>query len=245
MRAATKSRTTRPTAKKHPPRAAAAPKARSVPGDTAYRAVHRRIFTGELASGITYSERELAGLAGVTPASLGPAIRKLAEEGLLERDARRGVRLLPISTEEMIDIFEIVIALEPIAVRYLAMQTLRRGELDSLVAAVRQMDAALLTDDRLAWLRADEQFHKQILQLCANRRLAEAISVYSTPLHRFRLHTLGARPLPVASNRAHAAVVDAIRRGDAEAAFSIHYTHLTQSRSLLMALVRDSRGAGH
>jgi DNA-binding GntR family transcriptional regulator len=211
----------------------------------AYRAVHRRIFTGELASGITYSERELAGLAGVAPASLGPAIRKLADEGLLERDARRGIRLLPISTDEMIDIFEIVTALEPIAVRYLAMQTLRRGELDSLVAAVRQMDAALLTNDRLAWLKADEQFHKQILQLCANRRLAQAISVYSAPLHRFRMHTLGARPLPVASNRAHAAVVDAIRRGDAEAAFSIHHTHLTQSRNMLMALVRDSRGAGH
>ncbi len=242
---ASKSRTTRSTAKKPAPRAPLRPKAHPASGDTAYRAVHRRIFNGELASGVTYSERELAGLAGVAPASLGPAIRKLAEEGLLERDARRGVRLLPISSEEMIDIFEIVIALEPIAVRYLAMQTLRRGELDSRVAAVRQMDTALLTNDRLAWLRADEQFHRQVLQLCANRRLAEAISVYSTPLHRFRMHTLGARPLPVASNRAHAAVVDAIRRGDAEAAFSIHHTHLTQSRAVLMALMRESRGAGH
>ncbi len=244
MRAA-KSRTTRPTAKKPVPRAPMRPKARPVPGDMAYRAVNQRIFTGELASGVSYSERELAGLVGVTSASLGPAIKKLAEEGLVERDPRRSIRLLPISTDEMIDIFEIVIALEPIAVRYLAMQTLRRGELDSLVTAVRQMDTALLTDDRLAWLKADEQFHKQLLQLCANRRLAEAISVYATLLHRFRMHTLGARPLPVASNRAHAAVVDAIRRGDAEAAFSIHHTHLTQSRGVLLALVRDSRGAGH
>lgn len=244
MRAA-KSRTTRPTAKKHPPRAAVRVKARGASGDTAYRAVNRQIFTGELASGVIYSERELADLAGVARASLGPALKKLADEGLVERDPRRGIRLLPISTDEMIDIFEIVIALEPIAVRYLAMQTLRRGELESLVTAVRQMDAALLTNDRLAWLKADEQFHKQILQLCANRRLAEAISVYATPLHRFRMHTLGARPLPVASNRAHAAVVDAIRRGDAEAAFSIHHSHLTQSRSTLMALVRDSRGVGH
>lgn len=244
MRAA-KSRTTRATAKKHPPRTPLRQKARPVSGDMAYRAVHRRIFTGELASGVTYSEREIADLAGVAPASLGPVFRRLAEEGLVERDPRRGVRLLPISTEDMIDVFEIVIALEPIAVRYLAMQTLRRGELDSLVAAVRQMDAALLTDDRLAWLKADQQFHKHILRLCANRRLAEAISVYGTSLHRFRMHTLGARPLPVASNRAHAAVVDAIRRGDTEAAFSIHHTHLTQSRNMLMALVRDNRGAGH
>jgi DNA-binding GntR family transcriptional regulator len=232
-------------AKKHLPRAAVRPKARPASSDMAYRAVHRRIFTGEVASGITYSERELAHLAGVAPASLGPAIKRLAEEGLVERDARRGIRLLPISTDEIIDIFEIVIALEPIAVRYLAMQTLRRGELESLVAMVRQMDAALLIDDRLAWLKADEQFHKQLLQLCANRRLAEAIAAYASELHRFRMHTLGARPLPVASNRAHAAVVDAIRRGDAEAAFSIHHTHLTQSRGVLMALVRDSRGAGH
>jgi DNA-binding GntR family transcriptional regulator len=198
-----------------------------------------------LASGVTYSERDLANLAGVAQASLGPAIEKLAEEGLVERDSRRGIRLLAISADEMIEIYEILIALEPIAVRYLAMQTLRRGELESLVAAVRQMDAALLTDDRLAWLKADELFHSLLLRLCANRRLAEAISAYSIQMHRFRMHTLSARPLPVASNRAHAAVVDAVRRGDAEAAFSIHHSHLTQSRSTLMALVRDSRPAGH
>jgi DNA-binding GntR family transcriptional regulator len=242
---AAKSRIARTTTKKHPPRAAAPSKPRGSSGDTAYRAVHRRIFTGELASGVTYSERDLANLAGVAPASLGPAIQKLAEEGLVERDSRRGIRLLAISADEMIEIYEILIALEPIAVRYLAMQTLRRGELDSLVAAVRQMDTALLTDDRLAWLKADELFHALLLRLCANRRLAEAISAYSTQMHRFRMHTLSARPLPVASNRAHAAVVDAVRRGDAEAAFSIHHSHLTQSRSTLMALVRDSRPAGH
>lgn len=242
---AAKSRPTRLTAKKHPPRPPVRSKPRASSSDTAYRAVHRRIFTGELASGVTYSERDLADLAGVAPATLGPAVKKLAEEGLVERDLRRGVRLLPISTDEMLEIYEILIALEPIAVRYLAMQTLRKGELESLVSAVRQMDAALLTGDRLAWLKADEQFHQQLLRLCANRRLAEAIAAYSTPLHRFRMHTLGARPLPVASNRAHAAVVDAVRRGDAEAAFSIHHTHLTQSRSTLMSLVRDSRSAGH
>jgi len=244
MRAA-KSRTARPTAKKHPPRAAVRSKPRAPSGDMAYRAVHRRILTGELAAGVNYSHRDLADLTGVAPASLGPAIEKLADEGLIERDPRRGIRLLPISSDEMLEIYEILIALEPIAVRYLAMQTLRQGELESLVAAVRQMDTALLTDDRLAWLKADELFHKQLLRLCANRRLAEAIATYSTQMHRFRLHTLGARPLPVASNRAHAAVVDAVRRGDAEAAFSIHHNHLTQSRSTLMALVRDSHGAGH
>lgn len=242
---AAKSRTVRPTGKKQPPRAAARPKTRGSSGDTAYRAIHRRIFTGELEAGVTYSERELADLAGVAPASLGPALKRLAEEGLVEPDARRGIRLLPISADEMIEIYEILIALEPIAVRYLAMQTLRRGELESLVAAVRQMDTALLTDDRLAWLKADELFHKLLLRLCANRRLAEAISAYAVPMHRFRMHTLGARPLPVPSNRAHAAVVDAVRRGDAEAAYSIHHTHLTQSRSVLMSLLPEGRAAGH
>jgi DNA-binding GntR family transcriptional regulator len=240
-----KSRTARPSPRKQPSRAAVRPKVRGRPGDSTYHEVRRRIFTGELASGVTYSERELAGIAGVAPATLGAALKRLADEGLVAIDARRGIRLLAISADEMIEIYEILIALEPIAVRYLAMQTLRRGELESLVAAVQQMDAALLTDDRLAWLKADELFHSLLLRLCANRRLAEAISAYSIQMHRFRMHTLSARPLPVASNRAHAAVVDAVRRGDAEAAFSIHHSHLTQSRGTLMALVRDSRPAGH
>jgi DNA-binding GntR family transcriptional regulator len=240
-----KSRTARPSPRKQPSRATVRPKVRGRPGDSTYHEVRRRIFTGELASGVTYSERELAGIAGVAPATLGAALKRLADEGLVAIDARRGIRLLAISADEMIEIYEILIALEPIAVRYLAMQTLRRGELESLVAAVQQMDAALLTDDRLAWLKADELFHSLLLRLCANRRLAEAISAYSIQMHRFRMHTLSARPLPVASNRAHAAVVDAVRRGDAEAAFSIHHSHLTQSRGTLMALVRDSRPAGH
>ena len=242
---AAKSRTVRPMPKKHPPRAAVRPKTRGRSGDSAYHELRRRIFTGELASGLTYSERELAGIAGVAPAILTAALKKLAEEGLVAPDTRRGIRLLPSSADEMIEIFDILIALEPIAVRYLAMQTLRRGELESLVATVRQMDMALLRDDRLAWLKADELFHAQLLRLCANRRLAEAISTYSMQMHRFRFHTLGARPIPVMSNRAHAAVVDAVRRGDAEAAYSIHHTHLTQSRSVLMSLLREGRAEGH
>jgi DNA-binding GntR family transcriptional regulator len=211
----------------------------------AYRELRRRILDNDLAPGESYSERQLEQVVGLNSATLRGALRRLAEEGLVELHSRHGVRIVPISLDDLREIFETMIALEPIAARRVALQDVTKADLDRLTATVRQMDAALLKDDLVAWAKADELFHARLIELCGNKRLRSLLTACMDQRHRARMLTLGARPLPVDSNRDHAAVVDAVRRHDADAAYALHQDHLARSSAMLISLLRRADTGHH
>ena len=74
-------------------------------------------------------------------------------------------------------------------------------------------------------MRADYSFHRLLIELCGNEHLREVAINFLDKAHRFRLLTMPYRARPVYSNVNHAAVVEAIRRGDAQTAVDIHRAH--------------------
>jgi DNA-binding FadR family transcriptional regulator len=77
-----------------------------------------------------------------------------------------------------------------------------------------------------------------LVEYCDNQRLRALVSGYWDQSHRVRLVTLGLRPKPVDSNKDHAAVVDAIARGDAVAARRLHRQHRVRSGETLVNLLK-------
>lgn len=239
---ATKNRTVR----QKPTRASKQSNGRQLPkSERAYRELYRRIVDNELMAETLHTEQKLAVQLRLDLASVREALGKLAAEGLVEIRPGKGVRILPISADDMRDIFDITIALEPMAARDAAMQNLRKADVERLTAAVQQMDTALLKNDLLAWARADQLFHTRLIDLCANKRLVAVLAKCLDQRHRARMQTLGARPMPVDSNRDHAAVVDAVRRHDADAAYSLHHDHLARSSHMLISLLRSASAGRH
>jgi DNA-binding GntR family transcriptional regulator len=213
------------------------------PAERTYRQLRQRILDNKIPPG-TYREEALARDLGAHRNQVHAAVMRLSQERLV--DFSHGeLRVRPISADDMREIYEILIALEPLAARSAARRQLKRADVDSLQTAVQQMDAALLKDDLMAWVKADELFHARLIELCGNRRLATIIASYWDDLHRVRMQTLGALPFPVASNRDHAAVVDAVRRGDADAAYGLHYEHLKRALASVLAALARRDGQQH
>lgn len=213
--------------------------------ERAYRELRQRILDNELAPGISYPDAELGQMFGLNATQLREALQRLEEEGLVEIHSRHATRILPISIDDMREIFEIMIALEPAAARRVALQGVGKADCERLTAAIRQMDTALLKDDLVAWAKADELFHTRLIELCGNKRLRSLLTACLDQRHRARMQTLGARPVPVDSNRDHAAVVDAVRRRDADAAYALHHDHLARSSAMLISLLRRADTGRH
>lgn len=213
--------------------------------ERAYREMRRHILDNELVPGTYYTDAQLADKFGLKAASLREALGRLAQEGLVDLHQRQGTRVLPLSLDDMHEIFEIMIALEPMAARRVALQNITKTDLDRLTAAVRQMDTALLKRDLIAWAKADELFHTRLIELCGSKRLRALLTACLDQRHRARMQTLGARPVPVDSNRDHAAVVDAVRRHDADAAYALHHDHLARSSAMLISLLRRADTGHH
>lgn len=211
--------------------------------DGAYAALKARILDNRLPPGHVALEQELADELGMSRTPLREALVRLAEERLVEIQPRRGIRVLPVSPADMREIYELLYALESTAAELIAGRHPPAEDpvLRTLDAATAEMEAALARDDLDGWAEADERFHRTLLEECGNRRLARMASTVWDQAHRARMVTLRLRPKPVDSTADHRAVVEAIRRHDADAARELHRAHRRRGMAMLLGILESYR----
>lgn len=190
--------------------------------DDAYRQIKQKILDNDMPPGFQALEAELALQFGMSRTPIREALLRLQGEGFVRLAPRRGMMVLPISPDDMREIYDVITALETVAAEGAASRALSLAEIAELDGAVDAMDAALKNDDLDAWADADDHFHLTVLRLCGNSRLAATSMMFRDQIRRTRMLTLRLRPRPDRSNEAHRKLVAAIRAGDAEAAFHIH-----------------------
>lgn len=208
--------------------------------DRAYIALKKKICEGSWAGGDERLEREAAEEIGVSRTPIREALIRLEEERLVRVRPRRGFVVLPILVEDMIEIYEILTALEPVAAAKLATVDDNTVALSRLNAAIDAMEKALANDDLPTWAAADSEFHRALAEEAGNSRIAGIIETVSDQAHRARVATLHLRPKPTKSNTDHRAVVRAIQAGDAELAYTRHKAHRERARELIVSLLIEN-----
>jgi DNA-binding GntR family transcriptional regulator len=193
--------------------------------DEAYRLLKHQIIHNELPPGFRALEAELALKLGTSRTPVREALIRLEGEGFVEVIPRRGMRVKALSRRDVREINEVLSFLEAAAAERLALRRPNAEEMARLEQAITAMDEALEKDDLTAWSAADYHFHWLLVELCGNRHLTETAQLFLDKAHRLRLLTTPLREKPVYSNVNHAAVVEAIRRGDAQTALDIHRAH--------------------
>lgn len=193
--------------------------------ETAYQQIRQKILRNEMAPGLMVLEEQLARTLGMSRTPLREALVRLAHEDLIEIIPRRGMRVKPVTLRDMREIDEVLACLEVQAAERLASRRLTDEERAALQSAIDGMDAALEAEDMEAWAESDFRFHTLLFELCGNAHLMRTAKLFLDKAHRARLATLPFRKTPVYSNSNHAAVVEAIKRGDAETAREIHLAH--------------------
>ncbi len=209
--------------------------------DAAYRTIRQRILDNEWAPGHQVLEQALALELGMSRTPVREACIRLANEGLVEVVPRHGMRVLPVSPADMREIYQILTSLESMAAELVAQARPTAAELAPLEKASRDMEKALKRDDLDAWAEADERFHRQLVQMCGNAKLAAIVFNYWDRSHRARMVTLRLRPRPVNSTKEHMAIVQAIRRGDAGAAGELFRAHRQRASLELSDLLQRNR----
>lgn len=211
-------------------------KAKSQP-QRVYERIKDMILTSELQPGAYVLHEELSERLGVSRTPVREALIRLEQEGLVENRPRHGVRALPVSTNDMRDIYQILAALESTAARTVAERGLDPSSLAQLKQAVDDMDKALMQDDLDAWVNADSRFHRLLVEFSGNARLIGIVATVVDQSHRVRLLTLRLRPKPTASNRDHRAVVEAIRKRRPDVAGEVHYQHRKKNGEMLIQIL--------
>jgi DNA-binding GntR family transcriptional regulator len=193
--------------------------------ELAYREIRARILDNVWPPGHQVLEAALATELGISRTPVRAALIRLHDEGLVELISRHGMRVLPLSAQDMRELYEVLTALESAAAELAARRRPAAAELRPLERATRDMARALVTDDLDAWAEADARFHRQLVALSGNALLAQAALRYADRVHRARRFTLRLRQRPLASTREHEALVERIRAGDADGAAAANRAH--------------------
>ncbi len=209
--------------------------------EKAYREIKKRILDNTLPPGHQALEQEIAAELDMSRTPVREALIRLEKEGLVELVPRRGMRVVPLSPADMKEIYEVLTCLEAMAAELLARRGVGPEELEPMERAVSKMDQSLETDDLEAWAVADEEFHRTLLELCGNQRLAEMAFAVWDQVHRARFVSLRLRLKPWQSNSDHRAVLEAVRRGDWREARELHSRHRRRAGEEITGILEQYR----
>jgi GntR family galactonate operon transcriptional repressor len=206
---------------------------RGAHGETVYE-IGRRVVSGELQPGDLLPEGELIAELDISRTVLREAIKVLGAKGLVEARPRIGTKVSPRSHWRLMDpdvlawqteygldelflrnLAEVRSLIEPGAAR-LAAERATDEEIAILEKAYRQMEAHVVNSE--AFIAADMQFHFVILAACRNEILEQMSSAIGEALEISRRVTVELPGSSEAHLPLHEAVVEAIRRRDADAA---------------------------
>jgi DNA-binding GntR family transcriptional regulator len=212
----------------------------------AYQTLKNAIRDNAFAPGYQGSEQEIALRLGMSRTPVHEALIRLQEEGLVRVLPKRGVIVLALSPDDMREVYDVIIALEGMAAELIAGMSAaaRRPIVVALEAINAEMKIALQRDELDAWARADDRFHRTLIDRSGNMRLARLANTIMDQSHRARMMTLRLRAKPTKSIKEHQAIVAAIKNGDSMLSCSNAQDHRRRARSELLPLL-DQFGMKH
>jgi DNA-binding GntR family transcriptional regulator len=200
----------------------------------AYRSVQHAIAAGELAPNEKITERGLAERLSMSATPVREAIRRLEQDGLIERVGPRTVVVADIGGSAVEDLAEVEVALRGLVARFAARRA-TPGQLDALEEILDEADDLLIVlkqrhadgrgvDKHLNTLFDTMQRFNDMVEACAGNtvlvRLLDQARVFTRAQRRARLlrHTAVNDQFGLDRYSSHRALVRALRAGDSATA---------------------------
>jgi DNA-binding GntR family transcriptional regulator len=208
----------------------------------AYRHIHSKILSGDLAAGQKVSEQALAEELGISRTPVRSAIHELESEGLVEQVPRYGTIVKKTERRDVIEFFELRQALESFAAEVAATRispddleriTVLCDRMYELVQQNQLSHQKLNDDDKILaqFVDADMDFHAIILRSTGNRRLMKSVAD-SRMMSQSRHHSRQPERIEVLAEAwdGHRQILTALLARDAERARAAMADHIRFSK---------------
>ena len=182
--------------------------------------------------GSSLPEEALAASLKVSRVPVREALRRLSAEGLVVIRPRQGATVTELTSKEFLDAYQVREALEVLAVR-LAVPQLTPDDLDQLDALQQAMHLAADANDAEAFFGVNAEFHGFLVEKADNGDLKAIYKSLIDRMRRYRTPSLDLRGGMTTSLDEHAAILIAIRNGDADEAAHLIAEHIHVPQGVL------------
>jgi GntR family carbon starvation induced transcriptional regulator len=194
--------------------------------------LRKAIMSGEFRPGDRILAEELAKRWSISATPIREACQRLAAEGLVVYTAQRGARVAPLSLEDMKDLYELRLLLEPMALRDSVRRADEwwegeiRGAYEQLARWHHGRPGPDLGDDVEAYEEDHMAFHRALLSQCRSPRLRQIVDALRLHSQRYRLLSWPGRRTFEEAMAEHAALYAACRAREADRAYELCREHI-------------------
>lgn len=208
--------------------------------DQAYADIRRHIVEGTLPPGTRLVEHKLTESLGVSRTPLREALRRLEQDGLIERQGGGGLRVTELTLDDLKEIMGIRGALEGYCAR-LAGERITAAEIEALEAAHEDATAAIRDGDLAALVAANTRFHDGIDAASRSPRCIAMINGIRDWVLSYRSEVLVDEETRRRSYEQHAEIIAALRAGNGADVEQLVRDHIAEVAERLVATRQRAR----
>ncbi|WP_171034248.1 GntR family transcriptional regulator [Lichenicoccus roseus] len=176
------------------------------------------------------SERSLAARLGIGLGSVRSALERLRAAGLVVATPNSGLRVPEVTSQEIIDFYEMRLVLECHIAAALAGR-LTSEQSDQLDAILIEQEQTACARDTGRYHQLDLEFHAALVGFHRNAAMVRALDQLRDRMYQLSRRLHGAHPERLAVNAAqHRTIVNALRDGNPDEARQRMQTHLLWGR---------------
>ncbi|GAB6851889.1 GntR family transcriptional regulator [Paraburkholderia kururiensis] len=207
--------------------------------DRVYYTLRAEIFDMSLLPGDRLTEGAIAERFAVSRTPAREALQRLQSDGLMQGYVRGGWEVVPIDNKRFDDLYEMRQMIETFAVRKLCAGDAPQAELHLLLDAldrIWKVERARRIADGRKLVELDEALHHALVAAAGNDELTSTMQRVTDRIRVVRRLDLVHGDGIAETYDEHAAILDAIRRGDATQSVELVSRHIGGSQASVSSL---------
>lgn len=199
------------------------------------------ILGGRLKPGERLVEQTLAREYQVSRVPLREAFRLLAADGLVRLAQHRGAVVTSLSDNELVELFDLRIALEGFASGAAAGRA-SVAEIAALRSLTKAMSESVATGNLDEYHRLAARFHSGLVATSGNQLLAQMYDRVKVRFRRYQAAMAFVPDLPAQSLAEHAGILECVERGDSTQARVLTERHIANLVERFRAISHSNQG---
>lgn len=205
--------------------------------DQVFEQLEQKILTGEYAKGELFTEMFLSKELGVSRTPVREALRRLEQEHLIELSTK-GAKIVGISKQDILDMYEIRIRVEGLASR-LAAEVISEEGKKELCDLVELQEFYTQKKNVEGIKDIDSQFHDAVYRHSGSTVFYEILNSLHKKVVKYRKASVQNNERSYQSVKEHRAICDAIVSGDASLAEKLTIEHIKNARKNIINTVKE------
>ncbi len=205
----------------------------------AYNALHKLLVEFQLKPDSRLNEVQLSRSLGMSRTPVREALNRLASEGFVSVTPNRGFFVRSLSTEGMLDLYELRCILECAAFRLLC-ERAEDSEIERLAAYWQSIQNEYRNHPPDLILAEDEAFHLLIAEICGNMEIVERLEAINARIRFIRRIQIEHPSHSKAQVDFHTMIVEAALKRDAESGVKFLREHIEMTVASTQQALKDA-----